>query len=327
MAVILLNQIGNAQPNTLSFSISGTLGVQGGESFEYVINATDSAGYLKGYALTYESRGKDTRATIIGRLDRKNKTLYFRETEIAYNKGFSSNATLCLIEATLSYGKDESGKTYTLSGPIKSSDAGNVSCAKGSILFTNENALKAIFGLIEVDVTVARPVERPVGKPALVPAKILPKIAEPIKTPEKPVPAKVVYVYDTAKPKSVSKVENPGIIITAGKEKVLNWQSDTLILEVWDGGTIDGDIISIILNDRPVAVRLKLTAAHSVFRIPLKNPDASGLYTLSILAENEGAESPNTANLLLIDGSTSHSILAHNEYGREAVVRLKPRQK
>lgn len=299
-----------AQIKTLSFSLVGTLGVQGGESFTYEINATDSAGTIKGFALTYARPGMDTRARITGKLDRAARTLTFHETEIVYNKGFSSEATLCLISARLSYHKDESGN-LVLSGPINSSDLGNAQCSGGSILFSNGAAMRPLFDPVPDSNT------RPTTAAAASPKPATPKPAEPPK-PQQP----VIYVYDTAIRRSVPVTPPAGPeTITAGKEKVLEWESDTVVLEIWDGGHIDGDVISVLYNDLPVIARYPITATRKTLRLPLPADGKPGVIT--ILAENEGAEPPNTANILLHDGSREYPVVAYNAIRKEAVIRVR----
>ena len=64
----------------------------------------DSLGAVNGHSYTWEKGEKPTKevvASIVGRVDKKNKSLSFREDKITSNKGFESNVTICLVQAVL----------------------------------------------------------------------------------------------------------------------------------------------------------------------------------------------------------------------------------
>lgn len=67
-------------------------------------------------------------------------------------------------------------------------------------------------------------------------------------------------------------------------------------LIAWDNSTVDGDVITIFLNGRPIVEHLEIFREPKVFTLTL-NP---GHNTVEILAENEGWLPPNTAALAVI---------------------------
>lgn len=288
------------------FTLNGSLGVQGGGSFKYKMVFTDSFGYIKGYALTYEQENKDTRALITGGIDRVNRTLSFRETSIVSNNGFYSSVTICLIEASLQY-KEENGMS-TLSGTIVSSDLANASCSKGSLLFIDKAELKRIFD--EAPIAAA-----PGAKPPSAAAPVA--SAKPV---EKPKAFRVVY--DTAA--AVPAVRNAPVKapdeITSGADQSYEWVSDTVVIDVWDGGRVDNDFVTILLNGQPILSRYQLVKEKKQLRLPLSGKATD---VITITAVNEGNEPPNTANLLLTDGAVQHPVVAYNTIGKQAVIRLR----
>ena len=278
------------------FTLNGYLAVRGGESYHYRLVFTDTGDILKGYSLTYDDENKDTKALIEGRIDRKAKMLSFRETEITYNHGFESHVTICLIDATLKY--DAANKA--LAGKLSSKDIGNADCGGGSINFINEQELKQLFS------------EEQPKKDTV--AKTLPTAV--VAVPKK----KMTIIYDTVHTvKSVAVAPLPDKI-TTGIEKSYEWTSDTLKLDVWDGGKIDGDVISILMDDKPLLKGYTLTQGKKRIEIPL--PGHGTKYAIIIIAQNEGNEAPNTADILLIDGEKSYHVVAYNEIGKTAVIRL-----
>lgn len=286
-----------AQAQTTAHQLEGFMAVAGGETFTYRLELEEGAGgELKGYAYTYVKEGKDVKAAVEGHIDRTKKTVSFRETDIVYNHGFESKAVLCLVDATLKFMPDESGG-ITLSGAITSNTASNALCGKGSIVFTDAAMIAAVF----------QPVAH-AESPAKAPAA-------PAPAPEKQKPVRIVY--DTARrapaPATPRQEE-----VTAGKTQTYQFSSDSVWIEIWDGGKLDGDIITVLLNERPVLARYTLTADKKQLRLPLQK----GQNTLIIIADNEGNEPPTTADILLHDGDKQYRLLAHNRIGREAVIHL-----
>jgi len=274
------------------FTLNGSLGVESGETFSYKLVCTDSGGTISGYGITYLREANDTKATVKGTIDRKQKTLSFTETEIAYNHGFKSNAVICLLRATLKYIPE--GGRLILSGPVISADAGNGACSRGSIRFEDEAALRELFREEHTD-TVKRPAARTVV----------------IRAPQPRTETATAQHTDSA---PVTEE------ITAGREKVYEWHTDTVILELWDGGRIDGDIITIRYNGHPILSRYTLAKEKKRILLPLSS---TGTDSITIIADNMGNEPPNTANLLLRDGDREHTVVAYNDVGKEAVIRIR----
>lgn len=291
ISLVLLPFVVTAQVK--QYNLRGYIGVPGGHSFNYRLIITDSANSLKGYSLTYDQENKDTKATVAMTIDRKKKTLCLRETEIVYNHGFESNgAIMCLVNATLKYADAQ------LSGPVVSKDAMNTDCGGGTINFINDDVLKQLFAEQSVPDTI--PV---VAKPA-------------ITKPSKP----LRVVYDTARYVAPAKVSVPmPDKITSGEEKVYDWSSDEIVLDVWDGSRVDGDIITVLFNGKAVLSGYTLSNEKKKLHIPLSG---KGTYTVTIIANNEGNESPNTADMLLTDGSKQFPIVAYNTVGKQAVIKI-----
>lgn len=287
-----------AQSKTIQ--LIGYLGIEGGESFSYKIDAIDSLGYLKGYASAWLIEGKEVKAAINGFVDKKNKILTFQETEIVANKGFESRKTICLIQASLSLNKENNNQSI-LWGNIVSNDVTNVTCARGSITFPESEKVKAIFSdnLLKKDLVI-------------VPTKSV------VKTSKK----SMQIVYDTSAlivKKPIEKIATNILKVSQGLTKIIECQSDTILLQIWDDSQIDGDWIALSQNGKTLLSKHVLTKEKKVITIVLNNP----LEELIIKALNEGSEPPNTANINIVDGSTTHQIIAYNTIGKKAIIQLK----
>lgn len=281
--------------------LKGYLGVQGGESYTYKLIFTDSSGYLRGYSYTYLYENKEVKASISGFIDRENKTLSFKENNIIYNHGFESSTTICLINAVLKYQKTGEGKEQ-FSGAITSSDISNVYCGQGTVSFPYTEEIKQLTSLKVAEET---------PKPQL------------IKKPEKP----LKVVYDTAamssSSKNISYFPAQPEQITSGTEKAIEWYSDSLVIQVWDGGKIDGDKLSITLNGAPLLNNYILAKEQKRIAIPLEN----GISELIFIANNEGNEPPMTANVWLVDGIRKHNLFIYNNIGKKARIKIKKVEK
>jgi len=279
-------------------TLKGFLGVQGGESYTYKLVFTDSAGYLAGHSYTYLYETKEVKARITGFIDRTQKTLSFREHEIVYNNGFESGTTICLINAILKYKRNDDGREiYT--GSITSSDVSNVYCGQGTVSFPYTEALTKILS--------TPPAEVPKPQPAA------PANRDPLKV-----------IYDTASmaakpaPSGHTRPQDPEKI-TQGTEKMIEWKTDLLVIELWDGGQVDGDRISVSFGEKSILSNYQIEKQHKRIEIPVPQ----GITELIFTANHEGNQPPMTANVWLIDGEKKHELLVYNSIGKQAKVKIK----
>jgi len=280
----------------------GYLGVQGGEVYTYKLVFEDSLGVLKGHSYTYLFEDKEVKAMITGTIDPSNKTLSFKETSIIYNHGFESNTTICLINAVLKYKIGDDGREV-YSGPITSSDMSNVFCGQGTVSFPYTEVMKQLW-------VKDQNTETP--KPQV--------ISKPKKT--------LAVVYDTSAlhiPKSPNKnpVASKPEEITQGTDKMIDWYSDSLKIEVWDGGKIDGDKISVSFNGTALISNYVLAKTPKTFIIPVRETQNE----ITFLAKDEGNEPPMTAHVRLIDGTIIHSLLVYNKVGKAASIKIRKKSK
>lgn len=304
MLLLLIAFAGHAQGVMV---LRGSIIIKGGKSIPYRLELTDSAGFVKGYSITY-SEPDEAKAVVAGKVDRDKKRLVFREQSLVYSKGFHPEA-LCMINATLDY--NAAGKT--LNGPITSKDAGNTNCTGGRVVFNAEDEITAFFA----GRRVAAPVEDKDEDmtPAVTPPpddKYNMTITMKGKVRKDTTTKKVAAEEKKAEPLVTEK-------ITAGVEKAYTWYSDSLVIDVWDNGNIDGDRVSVQFDGKTVLAGHYLTKEKKHLSIPI----SAGEHTLAIVADNEGSDPPNTATLLLTDAGKQHSIMAHNPRGGISLIRIR----
>lgn len=299
--------------------LDGYMGVQGGESFHYHLDLKDSVGNLmSGYSYTFkDDERKAVKASVIATIDPEKKTLHIREQNIIYNHGFESRATICLVNALLT----EDAGSGNLSGKLITQTSNNgAMCGSGSLTFIQKDQIATLFTAQKTQPVV----EKPVAQKASFQTRTDPNqklqayfaqkkqkeaaAATTVPNPAAPQPATVTV--------SQTKVKT----ITEGQSGVYLWHSDKIVFEIWDGGEIDGDQITVAYNGRPVLENYQLTAQKKQLTFELGGNE---LNIITITANNEGANPPNTATIKIMDGDKVYSVLAYNQPGKSATIQIK----
>ena len=127
-------------------------------------------------------------------------------------------------------------------------------------------------------------------------------------------PATVAAATATEKLKTNTKAENKPIVAVTPPEQrkataieTIAIKSDSLVLSFYDNGVVDGDTISVFLNDKNIISRTKLTEA-AVKKVVYVGAEEKEEITLTLVAENLGTIPPNTGLLIIQDGDQKHQI-------------------
>ena len=122
------------------------------------------------------------------------------------------------------------------------------------------------------------------------------------------------------------KIENP-VINQEYKErenvvqKEIEVSSDSLQVDFYDNGEIDGDSISVFFNDQLLGANLLLSTRSVHMNIKL---DTTKPYNqLAMFANNLGAIPPNTALMLISDGKNRWDVRLTSDLGKTGAVRIK----
>ncbi len=103
--------------------------------------------------------------------------------------------------------------------------------------------------------------------------------------------------------------------------KEIEVDADSLLIDFYDNGEIDGDSISIFFNDKLLASSQKLSAKSIHLKIGL---DLAKEYNeMSMFADNLGSIPPNTALMMISDGKKRYEIRLSSNMEKNAVVRIK----
>src|SRR5678810_793622 len=112
------------------------------------------------------------------------------------------------------------------------------------------------------------------------------------------------------------------------REKVvadeLTVESDTLKVDFYDNGEIDGDSISVFLNDKLIAFNRILTTRSVHFDIPLDS--TREINEITMFADNLGSIPPNTALMIVNDGKKRYEIRLTSNLEKNATIRIKKKK-
>ena len=121
---------------------------------------------------------------------------------------------------------------------------------------------------------------------------------------------------------------NPPITQTDRKiEKIseIFFGSDSLVLSLYDNGTIDGDTVSIALNGKIITGKVGLTARAFKIVVPANIKPGDSL-TLVMHAESLGLIPPNSGLLIIEDGTTRHEIRFAGDLQKSSAIILRKKR-
>jgi hypothetical protein len=130
----------------------------------------------------------------------------------------------------------------------------------------------------------------------------------------------------SAPPVDASKEDRKMIEESFAKRKpvinrLIEVESDSLRLSFYDNGEIDGDSISVFVNNQ-VALTHKLLDARA-FNMFLRLDSTRDINEISMFAENLGRIPPNTALMVLTDGKNRYEVFMSSSLSENATIQVK----
>ncbi len=95
---------------------------------------------------------------------------------------------------------------------------------------------------------------------------------------------------------------------------------DSIELRFYDNAQIDGDSISLFLNDKLIFVHIRLTEKAYTVKLPVSELNASN--ELIMVAENLGSIPPNTSYMVALVGEKRYEARLESTEGSSAMIRL-----
>lgn len=98
-------------------------------------------------------------------------------------------------------------------------------------------------------------------------------------------------------------------------------ESDSLLVDFYDNGEVDGDSVSVFFNNSLIAFHQKLST--KAIHIPITLDSLKKVNELSMFAENLGIIPPNTALALIYDGKNRYELRISSTLDKTATIRIK----
>lgn len=169
-------------------------------------------------------------------------------------------------------------------------------------------------------------IEKP-AKPIVPEKKIItpsvPVIAKKSKEPvEKKEPKKeeIKTVVKVIVPVKAPTIEEKFITRAKTFIKEIPISGDSLELRFYDNGEIDGDSISLFLNDKLIFQHIRLAATAYTIKLAINELDA--INELTMVAENLGTIPPNTSYMVAIINEQRYDAYLASSEGESAMIRL-----
>jgi hypothetical protein len=165
-----------------------------------------------------------------------------------------------------------------------------------------------------------RPVatEEPV-KPIVEEKPVLKKPAEPIAKKEPPI-GESTPVTNPVEPVKQQTVEEKFITRKKIFVKEIPVTGDSIELNFYDNAEVDGDSISLFLNDKLIFQHIRLT--EKAYSIKLAVTELNATNELTMVAENLGSIPPNTSYMVVLVGENRYDARLESTEGSSAMVRF-----
>ena len=280
-----------------------------GSQLKYELAISEYDNKYSGYSLiVYVNEGVENIGIKTAKMKRHKNELTFEDGELVYDN-FKIKPQLLKMFGSLAFETKDTIMILRGNFSTRSLDFRDSRTYSGEVFLQKENnqlASKVLPKLEELKLSRtlsfvnSRNKKKPVNKPdaAAVARKQLPK-------------------------DSMNKVTS--IVRRNEKIRDIAFTSDSLQLSIYDNGTIDGDVVSLVLDGRIIANNVSLTG--QAFRITVPTAMKAGdSLQLVMFAENLGSIPPNTGLLIINDGNTRHEILFESDLQRSSVITLRRRK-
>jgi len=193
-------------------------------------------------------------------------------------------------------------------------------------------AKKVVFKPVEPEVAVVekkQPAEKPAPPPATKPApapiaKAPEKKPEPItvKT-ETPKPATPIVVQPVIAPSVTQGAAEIDKRVTKSDQSFY-FQSDSLVLTLYDNGDVDGDTVTVLMNGNIIFSKVLLTTKANTKTVYI-TPEMDSV-NLVMYAESLGEIPPNTGLLIVNDGNKRYDVRFSADLKTNAAIILRRRK-
>jgi len=239
--------------------------------------------FIQGYSITDIDGEDETKSYIRGYYNQKANKIQFKESDILYTKSKFLPEEFCFVSFEGNFKGDSNKKL--LDGNFVGIYDDKDTCATGKIKLVGKKFIK----------------------------KKVKKVYKKIKK----VKRVDSIVKDNLKPENYLKKFSETKINSGEKVSVFVYSSKIKI-DVWDYGIEDGDIITILQNDKPVIENIKVSRRKQSFVLNLNQK----VNTFKIITVDAGKLETNTTKLKLYDFRREYEVVANLKKGEAAILNI-----
>jgi hypothetical protein len=261
---------------------------------------------------------------IRGTYDPKTREVFIKNLPMLFYKATGRDGIECPMNFSGKF--IVSQVSSSLTGSFYSDDKYKYTCPEIRVNFSVDNEIKNQDSLLR-NTLVGRKIWKPAEEDYIVSEREY-KSAQPV----------VQKVSSTFERKELGELQAKTINIDTEKLLVKKFESrkksvvreieiasDSIRVSFYDNGEIDGDSISVFLNNQPVLVREGLTARALTLYLAL-DPNRE-INEISMFAENLGLYPPNTALMIISDGENAYEVYLSSSLDLNSTVRLRRKKK
>jgi hypothetical protein len=282
-----------------------------GNQLSYELAISQSNDKLNGYSLiVYVNDGIENTGIKSAKLKRKNRDISFEDGELVYDNFTSPGVRSKMFASLLLQIKDSlmilTGKFYT-----RSLDMRDRRTYSGEIYLEKEKPW-----------AVSRMLSKLEELNLLHTLSFMNVDTKKKTISNKPVADSLITKNNVA----VETIKAKPRIMPRKTEKIRDiiFSEDSLVLSVFDNGTIDGDTISLLLNGKIIADKIGLSSRAFKITIPVSVQPGDSLQ-LVMYAENLGSIPPNTGLLTIEEGNNRYDIRFEGNLQKSPAITLKKR--
>lgn len=140
---------------------------------------------------------------------------------------------------------------------------------------------------------------------------------------EKPEKVKETYIVEKTEAKKpvIATYKQVANRVVEAKNSI-EVSNKTITIEYWDRFNIDGDSISLYLNDEPILKDVELTGTKKSITVDLQE----GENFLILHALNLGKEPPNTASITIKDGKKIQNVMLYSDLEKSGALKITLKQ-
>jgi major membrane immunogen (membrane-anchored lipoprotein) len=265
----------------------GTISTKDGRVYAYKLQFKDTLGKIKGFSVTDINGADETKTTITGSINAAHTEVNFTETKIVSSKSGWGKNDFCYMDGHITM---QGGDYKMWKGSFTGHTADRQACGKGNMILMG--GAEILDGLTKMQKETSSDTV----------AKLVSRLKAAIEDTVKTAPVQVRRLQ----PGTTYEVQGNGKNAT---------------LDIWDDKIVDGDIVTVTHNGKTILSNYTLQKEHKQLDIALwsDTPDR-----LTISANNQGSQPPNSAMMKLVSGNEEYLINAETEPGKPVNIILKP---